>query len=61
MEGVVQFHLLYGLRDGIQNESVGSFARQLCGRGYTGFELVFNSDGGGGHVHSPDREEIVAL
>jgi hypothetical protein len=29
---------------------MGGFASVLCGSGYTGFELVFNSDGGGGHA-----------
>jgi hypothetical protein len=42
--------LLYGLGDRFQNEGMGGFASTLCGSGDAGLEVVFNSDGGGGHA-----------
>jgi len=49
VKGVVQFHLLHRLGQGVQDEGVGRLAR-LCGSGVdAGFQLVFEADGGGGH------------
>ena len=35
MKGVVLLHLLHGLGDGVQNESMGGFASVLCGSAAT--------------------------
>jgi hypothetical protein len=48
------------LRNRLKNEGVSRFTGLLGGSGNTGFEVVFNSDGGRGHAAVSSDGEIVA-
>jgi hypothetical protein len=61
VEGVVLLDLFDGLRDGIQDEGMGGFSCALGGGSDTRLQILFKSNGGGGHGNLPGEDQNVAL